>query len=92
MMSPEPGLAIGLGCGADVVACARRIDCRITGQHLNRQPVNRTFKVELICIVDAIDHGTPVFRTEQRNLMLPSSRLFHWLKRGFEWNYLRRYR
>lgn len=59
---------------------------------LNRQPVNRTFKVELICIVDAIDHGTPVFRTEQRNLMLPSSRLFHWVKRGFEWNYLRQYR
>ena len=59
---------------------------------LNRQPVNQTFKVELICIVDAIDHGTPVFRTEQRNLMLPSSRLFHWVKRGFEWNYLRQYR
>ena len=59
---------------------------------LNGQRVDQTFKVELICIVDAIDHGTPVFRTEQRNLMLPSSRLFHWLKRGFEWNYLRRYR
>jgi sulfide:quinone oxidoreductase len=59
---------------------------------LNGQPVDQTFKVELICIVDAIDHGTPVFRTEQRNLMLPSSRLFHWVKRGFEWNYLRQYR
>ena len=59
---------------------------------LNGQRVDQTFKVELICIVDAIDRGTPVFRTEQRNLMLPSSRLFHWLKRGFEWNYLRQYR
>ena len=59
---------------------------------LNGQRVDQTFKVELICIVDAIDHGTPVFRTEQRNLMLPSSRLFHWVKRGFEWNYLRQYR
>jgi sulfide:quinone oxidoreductase len=51
-----------------------------------------TFKVELVCIIDAIDHGTLVWRTPERNLILPSSRLFHWAKRGFENAYLRRYR
>ncbi|MBP6243134.1 MAG: NAD(P)/FAD-dependent oxidoreductase, partial [Chromatiaceae bacterium] len=40
-----------------------------------------TFKVELVCIVDAMDRGMLVARTEKHNLMLPSSRLFHWLKR-----------
>lgn len=50
-----------------------------------------TFKVELICIIDAIDHGTLVWRTPKRNFILPSARLFHWLKRGFERVYLSKY-
>jgi len=59
---------------------------------LKGDPGQSTFKVELICIVDAVDHGTLVWRTPQRNVLLPSMRLFHWAKRGFEWNYLRQYR
>ena len=59
---------------------------------VRRALVDETFRVELICIVDAIDHGTLVWRTPERNLLLPSTRLFHWAKRGFEWNYLRQYR
>jgi sulfide:quinone oxidoreductase len=51
-----------------------------------------TFKVELICIIDAIDHGTLVFRNASRQIILPSSRLFHWVKRWFEGVYLRKYR
>ena len=51
-----------------------------------------TFKVELICIIDAIDHGTLVFRNPRRQIILPSSRLFHWAKRFFEGSYLRKYR
>ena len=50
------------------------------------------FKVELICIVDALNQGSLVYRSEQRNLLLPSLRLFHWAKRLFEWKYLRAYR
>jgi len=50
------------------------------------------FAVELLCIVDANDRGMLVWRTEKRNLVLPSMRAFHWLKRGFEWWYLRHYR
>jgi sulfide:quinone oxidoreductase len=59
---------------------------------LNDRPANETFKVELVCIVDAIDRGTLVFRDVRRNVLLPSARAFHWAKRAFEWNYLRRYR
>ncbi len=51
-----------------------------------------TFKVELVCIVDANDRGMLVVRTPQRNFVLPNSRAFHWAKRGFEALYLRRYR
>ncbi|MGB5734766.1 MAG: FAD-dependent oxidoreductase [Thiohalocapsa sp.] len=56
-----------------------------------REP-KATFAVELLCIVDANDRGMLVWRTEKRNLVLPSTRIFHWLKRGFEWWYLRHYR
>ena len=51
-----------------------------------------TFKVELICIIDALDHGTLVFRNTKRQIILPSTRLFHWAKRYFEGAYLRKYR
>lgn len=51
-----------------------------------------TFKVELLCILDANDHAMLVARTEKHNLILPKSRLFHWMKRLYEWHYLRQYR
>lgn len=50
------------------------------------------FKVELACIIDSLDSGTLVTRTNTRTLMFPSTRLLHWSKRLFEWWYLRRYR
>jgi len=59
---------------------------------LRGQTPTATFKVELICIIDAIDHGTLVFRSPTRQIILPSSRLFHWAKRYFEGVYLRKYR
>ena len=59
---------------------------------LQGRVVNECFKVELICIVDAIDHGTLIWRTPKHNWLLPSMRLLHWAKRGFEWHYLRQYR
>lgn len=59
---------------------------------LNGDTADATFKVELICIVDAVDKGTLVARNEKHALVLPACRVFHWLKRGFEWWYLRQYR
>jgi sulfide:quinone oxidoreductase len=50
----------------------------------------RTFRVELVCIVDGHDTGMLVARTERRSLVLPASPVFHWAKRAFERHYLRR--
>ena len=50
------------------------------------------FKPELICIIDTLEKGTVVYRSEKRSFVTPSSKLFHWLKRAFEHHYLRAYR
>jgi len=68
-------------------AAAANLSAELKGE----QP-SETFKVELVCIVDANDRGMLVARTETRNLVLPAMRMFHWMKRGFEWWYLRQYR
>lgn len=51
-----------------------------------------TFKVELMCIIDALDTGTLVWRTPKRNVLLPPLRMLHWLKGRFEKRYLDQYR
>lgn len=68
-------------------AAARNLAAEFRG----REPT-ATYRVELLCIVDANDRGMLVGRTERFNIVLPSMRLFHWLKRFFEWWYLRQYR
>ncbi len=68
-------------------AAARNLLAELAGQ----TPKAR-FRVELLCILDTNEHGMLVGRTERFNLVLPAWRLFHWLKRFFEWLYLRRYR
>ncbi len=56
------------------------------------RPVQASFEPELMCIIDALDTGTLVWRTERRRLMLPSARTMHWAKRFFEKLYLAKYR
>jgi len=58
----------------------------------NHEPVTETFKAELVCIVDSLNSGILVARTEKFNLVLPRMKIFHWLKRFFEWWYLRQYK
>ena len=58
----------------------------------NSQPAEHTFKVELVCIVDSQNSGMLVARTAKWNIVMPRMRIFHWLKRFFEWWYLRQYR
>jgi len=55
------------------------------------QKAETRFKVELICIVDSLDKGILVFRDLKRSIVFPC-RAFHYLKRFFEWWYLRKYR
>ena len=59
---------------------------------LQGRPATATFRVELMCIIDGLNQGTLVWRTPERNVILPPLRVFHWIKRGFEWLYLRKYR
>lgn len=56
------------------------------------QPADATFRAELICIVDSRKSGMLVARTPRLNFMLPPMRLLHWVKRAYEWWYLRQYR
>lgn len=58
----------------------------------NGQNATHTFKTELICIVDSQNSGILVARTEKWNIVMPRMRVFHWLKRFFEWWYLRQYK
>ena len=51
----------------------------------------RTFRVELVCVVDSLNSGTLVYRTPSRNFLLKSS-LMHNAKAFFERRYLARYR
>ena len=53
---------------------------------------SETYKVELVCIVDSQNTGMLVARTPQRSIVMPPMRVFHWLKRLFEYWYLRQYR
>ena len=69
------------------VAASKNLLAELDGQ----QPTEG-FKVELACIIDSLDSGTLVTRTQARTLLLPSTRLLHWSKRLFEWWYLRKYR
>ncbi|WP_316368016.1 NAD(P)/FAD-dependent oxidoreductase [Candidatus Thiodiazotropha sp. CDECU1] len=59
---------------------------------LKGEPPSETFKVELVCIVDSQTSGMLVARTEKRNIVMPNMAIFHWLKRLFEWWYIRQYR
>lgn len=61
-------------------------------EELQGRPATATFRVELMCIIDGLNQGTLVWRTLERNVILPPLRVFHWIKRGFEWLYLRKYR
>jgi sulfide:quinone oxidoreductase len=56
------------------------------------KPAGKTFKIELLCIIDSLEKGMLVARTEKRNVVLPSMLPMHWAKRFFEWMYLRKYR
>lgn len=59
---------------------------------LNGEPQLATFKVELVCIVDSTDRGMLVARNSKRSIVLPPSRFAHWMKRLFEWWFLRQLR
>jgi sulfide:quinone oxidoreductase len=74
---------------ADVQAAAAACNPAV---ELAGRPPTHGLRVELLCIVDARDKGMLEARSERHSLVLSGSRVFHWLKRGFERWYLQRYR
>lgn len=68
-------------------AAARNLLAELRGE-----PAKAQFKAEIVCIIDSLDKGMLVTRTERRSLVLPPSRVWHWAKRAFEGAYLRKYR
>lgn len=59
---------------------------------LSGKPADQVFKVELLCIIDSFNKGMLIGRTEKRNFILPQMFPLHWMKRYFEWRYLRKYK
>ncbi len=66
------------------VAAAQNLLAELAGK-----PATKTFKWELICVMDMLDRAVVVFRNEQRQFIPPPCRLLHYAKRLFEWWYLR---
>ena len=67
-------------------AAAENLVAGLAGKEPEKTP-----KTELICIVDTLDKGMFVYRNQNRSVVLPTSRMFHWSKRAFERRYLRAY-
>ncbi|WP_298170159.1 FAD-dependent oxidoreductase [Acidithiobacillus sp.] len=59
--------------------------------HLQGKAADKTFRTELICIVDALDSGIMVYRNPKRASVLHNP-LWHAAKVAFEWRYLQHYR
>jgi sulfide:quinone oxidoreductase len=57
--------------------------------NLEGKAATEKFRVELVCIVDSLDKGMLVYRSEKRSLVLPSMTVMHWAKSLFEKIYLR---
>lgn len=65
-------------------AAAKNIALNIAGKAATEK-----FKVELICIVDTLDKGILVYRSDSRSVVLPAMTPMHWAKSLFEKSYLR---
>lgn len=85
---PGPDWMPKQGHSADIQAetAAKNISDWLEGR-----PFDRTFRVELVCVVDSLDSGTLVYRTLSRNFLMKNV-LFHQAKMYFERRYLARYR
>jgi len=59
---------------------------------LQQRPARSRFKPELVCVVDTGERAMLITRSASRALATPPLRAFHWAKRLFKWNYLRKYR
>lgn len=59
---------------------------------LKGRPAKHRIRHEIVCIIDTLDKGILVYRSEKRSAVLPPTVLSHWAKRAFEKQYLKPYR
>ncbi|MGK7296140.1 MAG: NAD(P)/FAD-dependent oxidoreductase [Candidatus Wenzhouxiangella sp. M2_3B_020] len=67
-------------------AAARNLVDELDG----RKP-SRRFRPDLVCVIDTLDKGMLIVRSERVSFATPALRPIHWAKRAFEWNYKRRF-
>ena len=85
---PGPDWMPKQGHSADIQA---EVAAENIKDHLAGRKATREFRVELVCIVDSLDSGTLIYRSESRNFLFKNS-LMHNAKAFFEGRYLARYR
>jgi sulfide:quinone oxidoreductase len=84
---PGPGWMPKQAHMADLQAEAAAIN--LVGEISGKAP-SEAFRTELVCLIDSMDKGALVYRTEKRQFMLPPLRIGHWAKRAFERQYLKK--
>ena len=52
---------------------------------------SKPFRPELVYIVDMQDKAMLIVRSDRLTVASPPILPLHWLKRAFEWNYMRRF-
>ncbi len=85
---PGPDWMPKQGHSADIQA---EVAAENIKDHLGGRKATRQFRVELVCIVDSLNSGTLIYRSETRNFLFKNS-LMHNAKAFFEGRYLARYR
>jgi len=85
---PGPDWMPKQGHSADIQA---EVAAENIKDHLSGRKATRQFRVELVCIVDSLNSGTLIYRSESRNFLFKNS-LMHNAKAFFEGRYLARYR
>jgi len=86
---PGPDWAPKRAHNADLQAeaAASNLLAELAGNTPKRRP-----KMELMAVLDMHDRAMLISRTPTANRVLPTFFGFHWAKRMFAWNYVRRYR
>ncbi|PHS29345.1 MAG: pyridine nucleotide-disulfide oxidoreductase [Robiginitomaculum sp.] len=86
---PGPGWMPKQAHMADLQAKAAAIN--LVDECKGKTP-SEEFRTELVCLIDSMDKGALVYRTQKRQFMLPPLRIGHWAKRAFERQYLKKLR
>ncbi|MDT8437916.1 MAG: FAD-dependent oxidoreductase [Wenzhouxiangellaceae bacterium] len=86
---PGPDWLPRRGHNADLHAA---VAARNLHAELGDKPVSRRIRPEMMAVLDMHDRAMLIARKGGLRITLPTFFGFHWLKRAFSWNYVRKYR